>query len=84
MPDATPGTATEVEPSPHLVGCMSVRRREHPMSNESPERGAAEERADVPQSEDEHSQPASPSSTPGGDSHARGFAEEAADTPETE
>ena len=54
------------------------------MSNESPERGAAEERTDVPQTEDEHSQPASPSSTPGGDSRARGFAEEAADTPETE
>ncbi len=54
------------------------------MTDQPIERGATEEETGVPPTEDEHSEPASPSSTPGGDSHARGYAEEEAGTPETE
>jgi hypothetical protein len=51
------------------------------MSEQSGERGAAEEQAGVPETEQEHAGPASPSSTPGGeDSRADGYAEEAAGT----
>jgi len=47
------------------------------MSEQSSERGAAEERSGVPDTPEEHNEPASPSSTPGGeDSRADGFAEE--------
>ena len=41
-------------------------------------RGAAEERSGVPDTAEEHNEPASPSSTPAGeDSRADGYAEEA-------
>ena len=54
-------------------------------SGESPGRGAAEERAGVPDTPAEHNEPASPASLPGGDdARARGAAEENADTPSTE
>lgn len=47
------------------------------MSENSPERGAAEENADVPDTDEEHNEPASPSSTPGGSpAEADGYAEE--------
>jgi len=46
---------------------------------ESSERGAAEEASGVPDTPEEHNEPASPSSTPGGeDSRVDGAAEEAA------
>jgi hypothetical protein len=51
------------------------------MSEQSSERGAAEEASGVPDSPEEHNEPASPSSTPGReDSRADGYAEEATDT----
>jgi hypothetical protein len=52
--------------------------------SETPNRGAAEERSQAPETSEENNAPASPSSTPGGDSVVRGAAEEAADAPETE
>jgi hypothetical protein len=51
------------------------------MSEQSSERGAAEEGSGVPHTDEDHNEPASPSSTPGdGDSFADGYAEEATDT----
>jgi hypothetical protein len=48
------------------------------MSEQQEERGAAEEATGVPETSEEHNEPASPSSTPGGqDSRADGAAEEA-------
>ena len=50
------------------------------MSEQSSERGAAEENAGVPDTPAEHDEPASPSSTPGGTpAETDGYAEEAAD-----
>ena len=55
------------------------------MTEQNSNRGAAEENSPAPETAEEHNQPASPSSTPGGnDSRARGAAEEAADAPPTE
>ncbi len=54
------------------------------MSQEPTGRGAAEELSGAPETEEEHNEPASPSSTPGGDARARGASEEAADAPRTE
>jgi hypothetical protein len=54
------------------------------MSQESTERGAAEERSGVPETPEEHNEPASPSSLPGGDSTVRGASEEMSDSPHTE
>ena len=55
------------------------------MSEQSPGRGAAEEAGNVPDTSAEHNEPASPSSTPGGEgSRARGAAEEGAQAPATE
>jgi hypothetical protein len=49
------------------------------MSDEHEERGAAEEATGVPETPEEHHEPASPSSIPGGeDSRADGAAEDAA------
>ena len=49
------------------------------MSEHDSERGAAEEQAGVPDTAEEHDEPASPSSTPGGEpSRADGAAEEQA------
>ena len=48
------------------------------MSEQQEERGATEEASGVPETPEEHQEPASPSSTPGGEeSRADGFAEEA-------
>jgi len=47
------------------------------MSEQSGERGAAEENTGVPDTPEEHNEPASPSSTPGGTpAEADGYAEE--------
>ena len=47
------------------------------MSEQSSERGAAEEATGVPDTPEEHEGPSSPSSTPGGeDARADGYAEE--------
>jgi hypothetical protein len=54
------------------------------MSEQTTNRGAAEERSGAPATPEENNEPASPSSVPGGDSRVRGAAEEAADVPETE
>ena len=54
------------------------------MSEQTSNRGAAEELSGVPETPGEHNEPASPSSLPGGSSTARGASEEAADTPRTE
>jgi len=55
------------------------------MTESSSSRGAAEENSPAPETAEEHNEPASPSSLPGGnDSRARGAAEEAADAPHTE
>jgi hypothetical protein len=54
------------------------------MSEQSSGRGAAEELSGAPETPEEHNQPASPSSTPGGDARARGASEDAADAPRTE
>lgn len=49
------------------------------MSEQSAERGAAEENTGVPETPEEHNQPASPSSTPGGEpARTDGYAEEEA------
>jgi hypothetical protein len=53
------------------------------MSQESG-RGAAEELSGAPETSEEHNRPASPSSTPGGDSRARGASEDDAHAPHTE
>ncbi len=51
------------------------------MSQEDTGRGAAEEATGVPETPEEHNEPASPSSTPGGESaRAEGAAEEEMDT----
>ena len=51
------------------------------MSEQSPERGAAEENTGVPETAEEHNEPASPSSTPGGEPpRADGYAEDATGT----
>lgn len=52
--------------------------------SENTTRGAAEENAGVPVTPQDEHEPASPSSTPGGDSFARGAAEDAAEVPQTE
>ncbi len=54
------------------------------MSEQTSNRGAAEERTGVPETPGEHNEPASPSSPPAGSAAARGASEEAADTPRTE
>jgi hypothetical protein len=54
------------------------------MSEESTGRGAAEELSGAPETPEEHNEPVSPLSTPGGDATARGAAEEASDSPRTE
>lgn len=49
------------------------------MSEQSSERGAAEENTGVADTPEEHNEPASPSSTPGGEpARADGYAEEEA------
>jgi NAD(P)-dependent dehydrogenase (short-subunit alcohol dehydrogenase family) len=59
--------------------------KEHPMpEDQRTERGAAEEASGVPATPTEDNPPASPASTPGGDSRARGAAEDATDSPPTE
>jgi hypothetical protein len=52
--------------------------------SEHTNRGAAEERSGAPYTSEEDNAPASPSSSPGGDSRVRGAAEEAAGAPKTE
>ena len=56
------------------------------MSEQSTNRGAAEELSGAPLTPEEDNAPASPSSLPGGgdESHVRGAAEEAAGAPDTE
>ncbi len=55
------------------------------MSEQSGERGAAEEATGVPETPEEHNEPASPSSTAGGmESEAEGHAEEVTDNPPEE
>jgi hypothetical protein len=54
------------------------------MTQDSSARGAAEERSGVPETSEEHNEPASPSSLPGGDSTVRGASEELSDSPKTE
>ena len=54
------------------------------MSEQSSNRGAAEERSGVPETPGEHNEPASPASLPGGSATARGADEEDADAPRTE
>jgi hypothetical protein len=51
------------------------------MSEQSSERGAAEEASGVPETAEDHNEPASPSSTPGNeDALTDGYAEDATDT----
>jgi hypothetical protein len=59
---------------------------EEDMSQQSAGRGAAEENAGVPDTAEEHNQPASPASTSGDSESARvrGAAEEATEAPRTE
>jgi len=55
------------------------------MTEQTTNRGAAEERAGVPYTPEEDNKPASPSSVPGGEPPlAQGAAEEASDAPETD
>ena len=54
------------------------------MSEQTSGRGAADELSGVPETEQDHLGPMSPSSTPGGDSSARGASEDLSDSPPTE
>jgi hypothetical protein len=64
----------------------AITIQEEDMSQQSQNRGAAEENAGVPETPEEHDGPVSPASLPGDheSSRVRGAAEEAADAPRTE
>jgi hypothetical protein len=76
------GEDPEVAPAMHMSapsGYVARPRPEQEPCLSSQGRGSAEEAADVPETAEEHNEPASPSTTPGGeDSRADGHAEETA------